>query len=60
MRSGIRVLPKTLVTVTAAIIALAALRSDNRLAEAAGAVLVVVLAGWMIVSLLRARKRFVK
>jgi hypothetical protein len=60
MRPGIRVLLKTVATVAAAMIALAALRSDDRLQEVAGAVLLVVLVAWMTVSLFRARKRLVK
>ena len=60
MRPGITVLLKTVATVAAAMLALAALRSDDRLQEVAGAVVLVVLVAWMTVSLFRARKRLVK
>jgi hypothetical protein len=60
MRGRIRLPLRIVATVAAATIALAALRSDNRLQEIAGALLLVVLVGWMTVSLFRARKRLLK
>ncbi len=60
MRPGVRVLLKTVAMAAAAAIAFAALRSDNRFQEVAGAILVVVLVGRMTVSLFRMRKRLVK
>ena len=60
MRPRITVFLKAITTVAAAMLALASLRSDNRLQQVAGAVLLVVLVAWMIVSLFRARNRLVK
>jgi hypothetical protein len=60
MRPGLKVLLKTVATAAAAMIAVAGLRSDNRFQEVAGAILLVVLVGWLTVRLSHARKRLVK
>lgn len=60
MRGQVRTLVRLLVIAIGAVIAFMAMRSNDQLHEIAGAVLLVLLAGWVMVDLFRARKRLVR
>ena len=60
MPSRIRVLLQTIRAVAVAVIGFSFVRSNNRVQEIAGAVLLVILVGWITVMLSRAGQRLVK
>jgi hypothetical protein len=60
MPRRIRALLQTILAVTVAVIGVSFVRSNNRVQEIAGAVLLVILVGWTTVMLSRARHRLVK
>jgi hypothetical protein len=60
MPRRIRVLLQTILAVAVAVIGFSFVRSNNRVQEIAGAVLLVMLVGWSTVMLSRARQRLVK
>jgi hypothetical protein len=60
MPRRIRLLLQTTLAVAVAVIGFSFVRSNNRVQEIAGAVLLVILVGWITVMLSRARQRLVK